>query len=245
MYRRDGIPSFEYTRDTRWVLNNDSVNVENLQDVTKAGIGDISTAFMELTGNPLIITSGTDGAGALHMDGTYSHGTGYKIDVSGNGLEDPELRHAFIEYCESKGIRVLDEYEHPSPNSTGGHLDLEFHGYVGNAAEAPGMMAAGMAAEPAQDVFNEFAVPEDAYADTNITEGPFTETREQEPLFPEETARQQAAEPAAETPENAYEGMIDTAFEDALQTDLKTFNRSQLIDFAKEEQKMSPVLLDG
>lgn len=245
MYRRDGIPSFEYTRDTRWVLNNDSVNVENLQDVTKAGIGDISTAFMELTGNPLIITSGTDGAGALHMDGTYSHGTGYKIDVSGNGLENDDVRHAFIEYCESRGITVLDEYEHPSPNSTGGHLDLEFHGYIGNAAEAPGMMAAGMAAEPAQDVFNEFAVPEDAYADTNITEGPFTETREQEPLFPEETARQQAAEPAAETPENAYEGMIDTAFEDALQTDLKTFNRSQLIDFAKGIQNLKLRLQAG
>ena len=131
MQRNSGTPSFEYTRDSRWVKNNDSVSVDNLQDITKAGIGDISTAFMELTGNPMIITSGTDGAGALHMDGTYSHGTGYKIDVSGNGLEDPEIRHAFIEYCESKGITVLDEYEHPSPNSTGGHLDLEFHGYNG------------------------------------------------------------------------------------------------------------------
>ena len=131
MMQRNGTPSFEFTRGTRWVLNNDSVNVDNLQDITKAGVGDIATAFMEMTGQPLIITSGTDGAGALHMDGTYSHGTGYKIDVSGNGLDDPDLRHAFIEYCESKGITVLDEYEHPSPNSTGGHLDLEFHGYNG------------------------------------------------------------------------------------------------------------------
>ena len=131
MMQRNGTPSFEFTRGTRWVLNNDSVNVDNLQDITKAGVGDIATAFMEMTGQPLIITSGTDGAGALHMDGTYSHGTGYKIDVSGNGLDDPDLRHAFIEYCESKGIRVLDEYENPSANSTGGHLDLEFHGYNG------------------------------------------------------------------------------------------------------------------
>ena len=131
MMQRNGTPSFEFTRGTRWVLNNDSVNVDNLQDITKAGVGDIATAFMEMTGQPLIITSGTDGAGALHMDGTYSHGTGYKIDVSGNGLDDPDLRHAFIEYCESKGITVLDEYEHPSANSTGGHLDLEFHGYNG------------------------------------------------------------------------------------------------------------------
>lgn len=131
MMQRNGTPSFEYTRGTRWELNNDSVNVDNLQDITKAGVGDISTVFYEMTGQPLIITSGTDGAGALHMDGTYSHGTGYKIDVSGNGLDDPDLRHAFIEYCESKGITVLDEYEHPSPNSTGGHLDLEFHGYNG------------------------------------------------------------------------------------------------------------------
>lgn len=245
MYRSNGIPSFEETRETRWVLNNDSVNVENLQDITKAGIGDISTAFMELTGNPLIITSGTDGAGALHMDGTYSHGTGYKIDVSGNGLDDPDLRHAFIEYCESKGITVLDEYEHPSPNSTGGHLDLEFHGYVGNAAATPGMMAAGNEAELAQDVFNEFAVPEDAYADTNITEGPFSETREQEPLFPEETAQQQAAEPAVEAKEPDYEGTIDTTFEENLQNELNTFDRSQLIDYAKGIQNLKLRLQAG
>ena len=183
-------PSFEQTRGNQWVLNNDTVHVDNLQDVTKAGIGDISAAFMGMTGQPLIITSGTDGAGALHADGTYSHGTGYKIDVSGNGLEDPEIRHRFIAYCEAQGIKVLDEYEHPSPNSTGGHLDLEFHEYNGNGAienRAANMEAEIAAEQPPQDVFNEFAVPEDAFSDN-----PAAATE----LFPANREQQQTETPA-------------------------------------------------
>ena len=183
MQRNCGTPSFEYTRDSRWVKNNDSVSVDNLQDITKAGIGDISTAFMELTGNPMIITSGTDGAGALHMDGTYSHGTGYKIDVSGNGLEDPEIRHAFIEYCESRGITVLDEYEHPSPNSTGGHLDLEFHNYngTGSVDEYSGPVNAAV------QIQQEYTTPAGASAveNTDLTGQSFLDN-EEEPLFPVE-----------------------------------------------------------
>lgn len=185
MMERNGTPSFEYTRGTRWTLNNDTVYVDNLQDVTKAGIGDISTVFMEMTGQPLIITSGTDGAGELHADGTYSHGTGYKIDVSGNGLDDPELRHAFIEYCESKGIRVLDEYEHPSPNSTGGHLDLEFHAYngAGSIDDYSGPVNPVM-----PDIEMEPAAADTGMMDSDLTGQSFL-TDEKGPLFSEETAK--------------------------------------------------------
>ena len=183
MMERNGTPSFEYTRGTRWVQNNDTVNVDNLQDITKAGVGDISTVFYEMTGQPLIITSGTDGAGALHADGTYSHGTGFKIDVSGNGLEDPELRHAFIEYCESKGIRVLDEYEHPSPNSTGGHLDLEFHGYngAGSVDEYSG---------PVNPAMQEMEAAGTGMMESDLTGQSFLE-EDNGPLFADDTAKAQ------------------------------------------------------
>ena len=230
------MPSFEETRDNSWVLNNDTVHVDNLQDITKAGIGNIAAAFKEMTGQPLIITSGTDGAGALHMDGTYSHGTGYKIDVSGNGLEDPELRHRFIAYCEAQGIKVLDEYEHPSPNSTGGHLDLEFHEYNGTGQmEGPAAAIDGVfaAEEPQADVFSEFAVPEDAFSDNPTTED----------LFPAQQTQQQTENVMQDADTAANEaGLADAAemgtvaLENNLPAEVQSFNRQQMVDLAKGVQ---------
>jgi hypothetical protein len=90
----------------------------------------ISDIFQKTTGKPLIVTSGNDSN--IHAGGEFSHGNGWKVDVSGNGLEDPKIRYPFIKQCESLGITVRDEYDNPSPNSTGGHLDLTFNGYKGN-----------------------------------------------------------------------------------------------------------------
>lgn len=75
------------------------------------------------------LSSGNDSD--VHADGEYSHGAGWKVDVSGNGLEDANVRHAFIQRCQKLGITVRDEYEDPSPGSTGDHLDLQFAGYNG------------------------------------------------------------------------------------------------------------------
>lgn len=231
------MPSFEETRDNSWVLNNDTVHVDNLQDITKAGIGNIAAAFKEMTGQPLIITSGTDGAGDLHMDGTYSHGTGYKIDVSGNGLEDPETRHRFIAYCEAQGIKVLDEYEHPSPNSTGGHLDLEFHEYNGNgqmAGRVANLEGEFAAEEPPADVFAEFAVPENAFSDNPAAEELFPANREQQQAeAPAEMAAQQDAQEAAMAAEQGIIEPAENFMDDNLPPEIKSFNRAQLVDFAK------------
>lgn len=119
------------TEGETWVRNGDSVSLVNAKPQTLNGLGDIANEFKNLTGKELIVTSGDDGN--IHQGGEYSHGNGWKVDVSGNGLENAETRHKFIEYCRSKGIKVLDEYENPSENSTGGHLDLQFADYKNNA----------------------------------------------------------------------------------------------------------------
>lgn len=113
-----------------WVRNNDGVDLSNAKPNTITGLNHISDIFQKTTGKPLIVTSGNDSN--IHAGGEFSHGNGWKVDVSGNGLEDPKIRYPFIKQCESLGITVRDEYDNPSPNSTGGHLDLTFNGYKGN-----------------------------------------------------------------------------------------------------------------
>ena len=112
-----------------WVRNNNSVDLSKATPQTIAGLNHISDWFFNRTGKQLIVTSGNDSA---HDEGKYSHGNGWKIDVSGNGLEDPKLRKEFMDYCKSLGIIPWDEYEHKSANWTGGHVDLTFSGYRGN-----------------------------------------------------------------------------------------------------------------
>lgn len=112
-----------------WVRNNNSVDLSKATPQTIAGLNHISDWFFNRTGKQLIVTSGNDSA---HDEGKYSHGNGWKIDVSGNGLEDPKLRKEFMDYCKSIGIVPWDEYEHKSTNWTGGHVDLTFSGYRGN-----------------------------------------------------------------------------------------------------------------
>ena len=51
--------------------------------------------------------------------------------MASDWLEAPENRRRFIQYAKSLGIVTLDEYESPSANSTGGHLDLDFTDYNG------------------------------------------------------------------------------------------------------------------
>jgi phosphate-selective porin len=113
-----------------WIRNNNNVDLSNAKQNTIAGLNHISDIFQKATGKPLIVTSGNDGD--MHASGEFSHGNGWKVDVSGNGLEDPKIRYPFIKQSENLGITVRDEYDNPSPNSTGGHLDLTFNGYKGS-----------------------------------------------------------------------------------------------------------------
>lgn len=110
-----------------WIKKN-GVSLEGTQYVTRNGIADLGEYYKKITGEPLLVTSGTD-SGNLHVQGERSHGGGWKVDVASDWLENPENRAKFIQYAESKGIHVIDEYSNPSAKSTAGHLDLDFTDY--------------------------------------------------------------------------------------------------------------------
>lgn len=117
----------------------EGVDVENTQDVTRSGLADISKVYYDMFGIPLTVTSGNDSD--VHQPGEHSHYAGVKLDVSGGVLDDAKKRHQFIAELEKRGITVLDEYENPSPNSTGGHLDLDFTDYKGAGNSRSGSSA--------------------------------------------------------------------------------------------------------
>lgn len=115
------------TEGSTWIKKN-GVSLEGTQYVTRNGIADLGEYYKKITGEPLLVTSGTD-SGSLHVKGERSHGGGWKVDVASDWLENPENRAKFIQYAESKGIHVIDEYSNPSAKSTAGHLDLDFTDY--------------------------------------------------------------------------------------------------------------------
>lgn len=114
---------------TTWVRNS-GVSLDGVKQQVTIGLSDIAKEFKTLSGAQLIVTSGTDSTD-IHAAGEHSHGAGVKLDVAADWLENADNRKKFISYMQSKGIKVLDEYSNPSPNSTGGHLDLDFTDYKG------------------------------------------------------------------------------------------------------------------
>ena len=114
---------------TTWVRNS-GVSLDGVKQQVTVGLSDIAKEFNTLSGAQLIVTSGTDSTD-IHAAGEHSHGAGVKLDVAADWLENADNRKKFISYMQSKGIKVLDEYSNPSPNSTGGHLDLDFTDYKG------------------------------------------------------------------------------------------------------------------
>ena len=116
---------------TTWVRNS-GVSLDGVKQQVTVGLSDIAKEFNTLSGAQLIVTSGTDSTD-IHAAGEHSHGAGVKLDVAADWLENADNRKKFISYMQSKGIKVLDEYSNPSPNSTGGHLDLDFTDYKGGA----------------------------------------------------------------------------------------------------------------
>lgn len=114
---------------TTWVRNS-GVSLDGVKQQVTVGLSDIAKEFNTLSGAQLIVTSGTDSTD-IHAAGEHSHAAGIKLDVAADWLENADNRKKFISYMQSKGIKVLDEYSNPSPNSTGGHLDLDFTDYKG------------------------------------------------------------------------------------------------------------------
>ena len=114
---------------TTWVRNS-GVSLDGVKQQVTIGLSDIAKEFNTLSGAQLIVTSGTDSTD-IHAAGEHSHAAGIKLDVAADWLENADNRKKFISYMQSKGIKVLDEYSNPSPNSTGGHLDLDFTDYKG------------------------------------------------------------------------------------------------------------------
>lgn len=109
----------------------EGVDLNNMQPQSIAGLNHAADIYYQLTGEPLFVTSGRDSN--VHVGGKFSHYNGYKVDVATDKLKNnPALRQAFINECAKYGIMIGDEYTHPSPGSTGGHLDLQFAGYKGN-----------------------------------------------------------------------------------------------------------------
>lgn len=113
-----------------WERKDASVSLEGIQENTKSGLADLSMVYQNMSGEKMLVTSGTD-SGSLHAAGARSHGGGWKVDIASDWLADPNNRKQFIKAAESKGIVVIDEYSNPSKNSTGGHLDLDFTDYTG------------------------------------------------------------------------------------------------------------------
>jgi hypothetical protein len=116
---------------TSWVKNS-GVSLAGIQENTKNGLNFVAKTFSDMGGGQLVVTSGTDSTD-IHAAGTRSHGGGWKLDVAADWLENEDNRKAYINQLESQGIKVIDEYSNPSPNSTGGHLDLDFTDYTGSS----------------------------------------------------------------------------------------------------------------
>ena len=120
-----------------WNRTNSSVNMENTRDGTRMALTELSEWYYnESGGDSLWVTSGNDGTmHAKSSSGRGSHYDGDKFDIATDRLEqDPELRARFLQFAESRGLVILDEYSNPSPNSTGGHLDINAMGYTGRTS---------------------------------------------------------------------------------------------------------------
>ncbi len=127
-YTPDGKLDLEPPGDT-WIAK-EGASLDGAQQQTRSGFAELAAWYKAQSGEPLLVTSGTDSTD-LHAAGKRSHGGGWKVDVASDWLEVPENRRRFIQYGKSLGVVTLDEYANPSAKSTGGHLDLDFTDYNG------------------------------------------------------------------------------------------------------------------
>ena len=114
---------------TTWRREVAGVNIEGLNDVATNAISLLSQKFFELTGKQMVVSSGLRDWGG--------HVSGNKFDVvddySSTLLEDNVngIRDAIIQYAQSIGLDVLDEYTNPSARATAGHLDFDATNFTG------------------------------------------------------------------------------------------------------------------
>lgn len=114
---------------TTWRREVAGVNIEGLNDIATNAISSLSQKFFELTGKQMIVSSGLRDWGG--------HVSGNKFDVvddySSTLLEDNVngIRDAIIQYAQSIGLEVLDEYSDPSARATAGHLDFDATNFTG------------------------------------------------------------------------------------------------------------------
>ena len=127
-YAPDVMLDLEPPGDT-WIAKA-GASLDGAQQQTRSGFAELAAWYKAQSGEPLLLTSGTDSTD-LHAKGKRSHGGGWKVDVASDWLEVPENRRRFMQYAKSLGVATLDEYASPSANSTGGHLDLDFTDYNG------------------------------------------------------------------------------------------------------------------
>jgi len=111
---------------------NSGVSVEGAKDYTQKGIGVAAAIYNDSSDDDIYVTSVTDST-EIHAGGKGvkgSHANGDKADIASDRLaNDTEFRQQYIEKLEAAGIHVINEYDNPSENSTGGHLDLDFSDY--------------------------------------------------------------------------------------------------------------------
>ncbi len=111
---------------------NSGVSIDGAKDYTQKGVGAVAAIYNSMSDDDIYVTSVTDST-EIHAGGKGvkgSHANGDKADIASDRLaSDPEFRQQYIEKLEAAGIHVLNEYDNPSENSTGGHLDLDFSDY--------------------------------------------------------------------------------------------------------------------
>lgn len=127
--------------------------LEGVQDQTLSMLDYVSQAYTKIFGKELMVTAGTNGS---HAGGEFSHGSGWKIDITddwSNDLmgENQELREVFIKYLKAAGIGVGDEYlDTDGANWTGGHLDLSAENFDPSKLYAMNYQPAASSQRPMQ-----------------------------------------------------------------------------------------------
>lgn len=116
---------------------NPGVSFKGAQDVTVAGTQALVGTLSQMGIGDIVITSINDSL-ELHAGsgGKRTHAGGYKIDIASDALYNmtPKQRYAVKAQIERAlpGAVVLNEYDEASPNSTGGHFDIDFTDYKGS-----------------------------------------------------------------------------------------------------------------
>lgn len=120
---------------TWYKASGENPKYDALEDNAKQALERVAQYVYDLTGEPLALTSGKRSAelgySASEIGGHY---TGMKFDAVAEALNNPEVRQKVIDFAESIGIGVLDEYANPTLHASGRHLDFNAADYAGGSS---------------------------------------------------------------------------------------------------------------